>query len=289
MTEQSILRAAMWMAGSIACFLTMSVAGRIVAERLDVFQVMELRSVIGWIMLLPLVMHAGGFRAMRTAQPLKHLARNIAHYSGQYGWLYALTLIPLAELVSIEFTTPIWSGVLAAVFLGERLNRRKITAIALGLAGVLIIVRPGATQIEFGHLVMIAATLCFGISMTLTRSLTMKDGVVQILFWMLIIQSIIGLVPAVRVWQTPPADLWPALLVVAFTGTFSHFCLTRALSYAEVTVVSPMDFLRLPLAALIGWVLYNEGFDSISIAGAALILVGNLINLRRRSVVVASA
>ena len=154
--EQSNLKAALWMAGSIASFLAMSVAGRATTAELNVFQVLEMRSVIGFIMLLPLVYFAGGFAAMRTERPLQHLGRNVAHYVGQFAWLYALTLIPLAELISIEFTTPIWTALLAVTFLGEKLTRPRIAAIALGLVGIVIIVRPGLDTIETGHLVVLA-------------------------------------------------------------------------------------------------------------------------------------
>ncbi|TIN58763.1 MAG: DMT family transporter, partial [Mesorhizobium sp.] len=127
------------MALSIASFLGMTVAGRATTAELNVFQVLELRSVIGFFILLPLVMMSGGFRAMRTQRPIAHIARNVIHYMGQAAWLYALTLIPLAVLISIEFTTPIWTAILAVIFLGERLNRPKLAAIGLGLIGVVII------------------------------------------------------------------------------------------------------------------------------------------------------
>ena len=188
--EQSNLKAALWMAGSIASFLAMSVAGRATTAELNVFQVLEMRSVIGFIMLLPLVYFTGGFAAMRTRRPLQHLGRNVAHYIGQFAWLYALTLIPLAQLISIEFTTPIWTALLAVTFLGEKLTRPRVTAIALGLVGIIIIVRPGLDTIETGHLVVLLAALAFGISMVMVKSLTRTDNVVRIIFWMLIIQSV---------------------------------------------------------------------------------------------------
>jgi drug/metabolite transporter (DMT)-like permease len=279
---QSNLKAALWMAGSIASFLVMSVAGRAVTPVLDVFEVMELRSIIGFFILLPLVVTSGGFAAMRTKRPLQHLGRNVVHYAGQFAWLHALTLIPLAELISIEFTTPFWGALLAVAFLGEKLNRRKISAILLGLVGVLVIVRPGLDTVEPGHLIMLAGAAAFGISLVMVKSLTGTDSVVRIIFWMLIIQSVLGLVPAILVWRNPPTELWPWILVISFTGMSSHFCLARALSHAEATVVMPMDFLRLPLSALIGWLLYREQLDLFTAAGALLILAGNLINLQLR-------
>lgn len=271
------------MGGSIASFLTMTVAGRAVIPALDVFQVMEMRSVIGWFILLPLVFAAGGFGAMRTKRPLQHIGRNVVHYAGQFAWLQALTLIPLAQLISIEFTTPIWGALLAVFFLGERMNMRKIAAIVFGLIGVLVIVRPGATPVEPGHLIMLAGAVFFGISVIMVKSLTRTDKVVAIIFWMLIIQSAIGIVPAIMVWRTPTADMWPWIVLISLTGMSSHFCMARALTYADATVVMPMDFLRLPLSALIGSLLYSEGIDLFTAIGAALILAGNLFNMPRRA------
>jgi drug/metabolite transporter (DMT)-like permease len=280
---QSTLKAALWMGGSIASFLTMTVAGRAIMPALDVFQVMEMRSVIGWFILLPLVLASGGFAAMRTKRPLQHIGRNVVHYAGQFAWLQALTMIPLAQLISIEFTTPIWGALLAVLFLGERMSLRKVAAILLGLIGVLVIVRPGATTVDPGHLIMLAGAVGFGISVVMVKSLTRTDSVVAIIFWMLIIQSAIGLVPAIAVWRTPTPEMWPWILIVSFTGMSSHFCMARALTYAEATVVMPMDFLRLPLSALIGFLLYSEQIDVFTAIGAALILTGNLFNLQRRA------
>lgn len=271
------------MALSIASFLGMTVAGRETTNALNVLQVTELRSVVGFIILLPLVMASGGFSAMRTKRPMQHVARNVVHYMGQAGWLYALTLIPLAELVSIEFTTPIWTAILAVMFLGEKLNARKLIAIAFGMLGVLVIVRPGMGTIATGHLIVLCAAVSFGISIVMVKSLTRTESVVRIIFWMLVVQSIIGFIPAWIEWRNPPLALWPWIVAIAFTGMSSHFCLARALTYADATLVSPMDFLRLPFTALLGWLVYSENVDAFTIAGAALILLGNLLNLRRRA------
>ncbi|WP_214470716.1 DMT family transporter [Mesorhizobium sp. dw_380] len=278
----SIPKAAFWMALSIASFLAMSVAGRATTAELNVFQVLELRSVIGFFILLPLVLTSGGFAGMRTQRPLAHIARNVVHYSGQAAWLYALTLIPLAVLISIEFTTPIWTAILAVTFLGERLSRPKVAAVVLGLIGVVVIVRPGVGAVDPGHLVVLGAAVCFGVSVVLVKSLTRTDSVVRIIFWMLIIQSALGLIPALYEWRTPSIELWPWIVLIAFTGMSSHFCMARALTYADATVISPMDFLRVPLSALIGWLLYQEQIDAFTAGGALLILMGNLLNLQRK-------
>jgi drug/metabolite transporter (DMT)-like permease len=192
-------------------------------------------------------------------------------------------LIPLAVLISIEFTTPIWTAILAVSFLGERLNRARIASIVLGLIGVVVIVRPSAGTINPGHLMVLGAAVCFGVSMVMVKSLTRTESVIRIIFWMLIVQSALGLLPALYEWQNPPLELWPWIAVIAFTGMSSHLCLARALVYADATLISPMDFLRVPLSALLGWLVYNERIDVFVALGAALILLGNLLNLQRRA------
>lgn len=283
MTQQSNLKAALWMGAWHVLMMGMTLASREVTKEIHVLQLMEMRSTIGFVMLLPLVFYYGGFRAMATQRPVMHIARNVAHFFGQAMWLLALTLIPLAQLISIEFTAPLWTAAIAVIFLGEKMNARKISALLLGVIGVLIIVRPGAATIDPGHLVVLAAAVGFGVSVAMVKSLTRTDSVVKIIFWMLIIQSVIGLVPAILYWQWPSAQVWPWILLAAFCGSFAHYCMAQALVYADATVVTPMDFLRVPLTVLLGYFVYHEGLDAMTMAGAALILLGNLLNLRRKA------
>src|SRR5450432_1251190 len=131
-------RAALWMAGWLTLMLIVAVAGREATRELNVFEIMELRSILGFFMLYPLIHVNGGFAAMKTSRPLQHVGRNLIHYAAQLGWFFALTLIPLGQVVSIEFTMPIWTAILAASFLGERMTAGKILAIVLGVVGVLV-------------------------------------------------------------------------------------------------------------------------------------------------------
>jgi drug/metabolite transporter (DMT)-like permease len=278
--QPSNLKAALWMAGWLAAMLVLIVAGRETTREITVFQVMEMRSVLGLVMLYPLIHFAGGFRAMKTSRPLMHIARNTVHYGSQYGWFAALTLIPIAQVVSIEFTMPIWTALLAVAFLGERMTIWKNLAIALGLAGVVIIVRPGASEINHGQIIMVVTAMGFGASVAMVKSLTRTESTVTIIFWMLVIQSIIGLWPAWHFWQWPSGYVWFWIVPIAFCGTFSHYCMTRAMLYADATVVIPMDFLRVPLTAAIGWLVYSESIDILTALGTALILFGNLLNLK---------
>jgi drug/metabolite transporter (DMT)-like permease len=268
------------MAGWLALMLVVAVAGREATRELNVFEVMEARSVLGFLMLYPLVRLNGGFAAMRTSRPLQHLGRNLTQYAGQLGWFYALTLIPLGQVVSIEFTMPIWTAILAATFLGEHMTGAKILAIVLGLVGVVVIVRPATGEVNPGQLIALAAAVGFGISVAMMKSLTRTEKTISIIFWMLVIHSAVGFFPTLYVWRWPSAEVWGWLAVIGFCGTFSHYCMARAMLHADATVVLPMDFLRVPLTAAAGWLIYSERLDLFTVLGAALILTGNLLNLR---------
>ena len=281
MTRQpSRKKAAAWVSGWMLLMLVIVVAGREAMRTLHVFQIMEMRSLLGLLLLYPLVRRDGGLAAMRTARLGQHMARNAFHYGAQFGWFYALTLISVAQVVAIEFTMPVWTAILAVSFLGERMSPARLLAIALGMVGVAVIVRPGLAQLEPGQLIALAAAVGFAVSMILVKSLTTTESVVAIIFWMLVIQSVIGIVPAILVWREPTAEAWPWILLIAFCGTYSHYCMTQALRYADATTVVPMDFLRVPLSAVVGWLVYAEAIDVFTALGAGLILAANLINLR---------
>jgi drug/metabolite transporter (DMT)-like permease len=277
------------MAGWLTLMLIVAVAGRETTRELNVFEIMEVRSILGFFMLYPLVHMNGGLAAMKTSRPFQHVGRSLVHYAAQLGWFFALTLIPLGQVVSIEFTMPIWTAILAAGFLGERMNVEKISAIVLGLLGVAIIVRPGTAEINPGQLIALGAAVGFGTSIAMMKSLTRTEPTLRIIFWMIVIQGAAGFFPSLYVWQWPSAGAWGWIAVIAFCGTFSHYCMARAMLYADATVVVPMDFLRVPLSAAAGWLLYSEQLDTFTVLGAALILAGNLLNLRSSAPVPARA
>ena len=277
------------MAGWLALMLIVAIAGRETTRELNVFQIMEVRSTLGLLMLYPLIRMNGGFAALRTSRPLQHMARSLIHYSAQLGWFFALTLIPLGQVVSIEFTMPIWTAILAVSFLGERMTFGKIAAVILGIVGVVVIVRPATGEIDPGQLIALGAAVGFGVSVAMMKSLTRTEKTLTIIFWMLVIQSAAGFFPSLYVWRWPSAYAWGWMAVIAFCGTFSHYCMARAMLYTDATVVLPMDFLRVPLTAAAGWLIYSERLDMFTVLGAALILTGNLLNLRAAPAVPARA
>ena len=268
------------MAGWLSLMLVVAVTGREATRELSVFQIMEIRSGLGLVMLYPLIRLAGGFSALRTSRLRLHAGRGLLHYAAQLGWFYALTLIPLGQVVSLEFTMPIWTAILAASFLGERMTIWKISAIALGLIGVFVIVRPATGEINPGQLIALAAAVGFGTSVAIMKSLTRTETTVAIVFWMLAVQVVAGALPTFHLWVWPSPYVWGCAIAIAIGGTFSHFCMARAMLYADATIVLPMDFLRVPLTAAAGWMIYGERMDVFTVLGAMLILTGNLLNLK---------
>ena len=281
--------AALWMAGWLSVMLVMVVAGREATRDLNVFELMEIRSVISFILLLPFVYANGGFKAVRTKRLPQHIARNLIHYGAQLGWFFALTLIPIGQVVAIEFTMPIWTALLAAGFLGERITPWNATAILLGIVGVVIIVRPATGEVNPGQLIALGAAVGFGISMALVKSLTRTESALAVIFWMIVVQAVAGFLPTLYVWEWPSTYVWGWVIVIAICGTFSHYCLASAMRYADATIVVPMDFLRVPLTATVGWLVYAERLDIYTVLGAALILTGNLLNLKPNAPVPARA
>jgi len=277
------------MAGWLSLMLVMAVAGRETARQLNVFQIIEVRSILGFFLLYPMIRAQGGFAGLKTSRLPQHIARSLIQYGAQLGWFFALSLIPIGQVVAIEFTMPIWTAILAAVFLGERMTIWKTAAILLGMVGVIVIVRPATGEVDPGQLIALGAAVGFGVSMALVKSLTRTESALAIIFWMLMVQAAAGFFPTLYLWVWPSAHAWGWLVVIAVCGTFSHYCLANAMHYADATVVVPMDFLRVPLTATAGWLIYSERLDMFTVLGAALILTGNLLNLKPGSRLAARA
>jgi drug/metabolite transporter (DMT)-like permease len=281
-SEGRPLAAAAWMTGAIVSLTLMAVAGRGAAADHDTFEILLYRSLISIVLVLALAAPAGTLRQITTRNLGTHLLRNLSHFAGQSLWFWALTLIPLAHLFALEFTSPIWTALLAALILGEPLTRLRLFAVGLGFAGVLIIVHPDPRALEIGALAAAASAIGFAGSAVFTRKLTRTESITCILFWLAAMQAVMGLVAAG--WdgaiRAPSLAALPWLALIAVVGLTAHFCLTTALRLAPAAVVMPMDFARLPAIAVIGMIWYGEALDLWIVLGAAVILAANWLNIR---------
>ena len=283
MTNRSdSLKAAAWMSGSIAAFTAMAVAGRALAGRHDVFEILTWRSAVGFVLVVLFGATTGQLRSVSTRRLGGHLLRNTLHFTGQNLWFFALTLIPLAQLFALEFTSPLWIILLAPLLLGERLTPARALAVALGLAGVLIITRPGAVPPSWGLAAAAGSALFFALTSILTKRLASDVSVIGILFWLTAMQFVLGLVCAGMDGHVklPDAETAPLLALIGLCGVVAHLSLTSALRLAPASFVVPIDFLRLPLAAVVAALLYGEPMDPFVLIGGAVVLAGIWVNLR---------
>lgn len=278
----ALLPAMAWMLGTIASFATMAVAGRTVSEELDTFEIMTYRSFVGIAIVVAVGLATQKLGQISTRNLHLHFARNLFHFAGQNLWFFAIATAPLAQVVSIEFTSPLWVILLAALFLGERFTAVKMVTALMGFLGVLVVSRPDLANLDPGLTAAAAAAIGFALTAVFTKLLTRQATVLCILFYITTMQAVFGLIcgflDGEMAW--PSTAALPFVVLIGFAGLSAHFCLTRALSLAPASIVMPMDFLRLPLLAFVGMVFYGESLDLWVVLGAGLILTGNFINLR---------
>ena len=275
------VRAAAWMSGSIVSFTAMAVAGREAGGVLDTFEIMFWRSLIGLVIVVGLAAAFGALGQITRRSLGLQAVRNVSHFAGQNLWFYAITVAPLTHVIALEFTMPLWVMLLALLFLGERLTPTRILVAVLGFVGVLVVTRPWAQALGPGILPAALAAVGFAGSAVFTKLLTRTETIVCILFWLTVMQAVLGL--AAAGWDAdlalPTARAAPWVLVIGVGGLVAHFCLTKALSLAPATVVVPIDFTRLPIIAVVAMALYGEPLEAAVFVGAAIIFAANYLNI----------
>lgn len=274
-----VVLAALWMIGTIASFILMAVASRQLSSSFSAAQITTWRSVVGFGIVLVL-MTVYGWHYARTAKPLLHLARNTFHFGAQWGWFYGVAHITLAEVFALEFTMPIWTLILAALILGEKITPMRLLAVVLGFIGVLLVIRPGFIDLHLAHLTVLGSALGFAFTTyVITKFMVTTEKPLTILFYMTLIQVPIGLAINLGDLGTPVGIEFLWIATAGVCGLTSHYCMARALALADSTVVVPVDFLRMPLIAVVGYLFYEEVVDIFVLMGAAVIFAGNFVNV----------
>jgi len=281
MESTNIVKAALWMTGTIASFSAMAIAGREVSFALDTFEIMTYRSLIGVIIVVAVLTATGGWKNVSRQRLGAHLVRNATHFTGQNLWFFAVTAIPLAQVFALEFTSPLWVVVLAPLILGERLTSARALAALIGFVGILIVTRPSPETMNIGVATAAGSALFFALTNMLTKRLTRVERIGSILFWLTTMQLIMGLLAAGYDGDMalPDATTGPWLVLIGLAGLTAHFCLTNALAVAPATVVVPIDFTRLPVIALLGMLIYDEPLDIWVLCGAIVIFAANYMNI----------
>ena len=283
MTDNKIARVVLWMVGALLSFSVMAVSIRELSRGgLSIFEILAIRSGVALFVLGTLLAVRKDLRVHALPRRMGlNLFRNTVHYASQYSWALSLTMLPLATVFALEFTMPAWTAVLAVWFLHERMTPSRLGVVILGLIGVLVILRPGIAGFNPAAILVLLAAFGYAITMITTKQLTKTETTFGIVFWMAVIQlplSLIGSDPTVFL-RFEPRHILPAI-GVGMAGLTSHYCLSNAFRSGDATLVVPLDFMRIPLIAVVGWAFYGERLDVFVLLGAMIIVSGVLWNLR---------
>lgn len=283
MTNTKIARVVLWMIGALLSFSVMAVSIReLFRGGLSIFEILAIRSGVALLVLLTLLAVRQDLRVHALPRRMGlNLLRNTVHYASQYAWALSITMLPLAMVFALEFTMPAWTAVLAVWLLHERMTPSRLGVIVLGLVGVLVILRPGIAGFNPAAILVLLAAFGYAVTMITTKQLTKTETTFGIVFWMAVVQfplSLVGSDPHVF-FHFESRHILPAL-GVGIAGLTSHYCLSNAFRSGDATLVVPLDFMRIPLIAVVGWAFYGERLDVFVLLGALIIVCGVLWNLR---------
>lgn len=268
------------MVGAAASLVAMALLVRVLAPDYDVLELIFLRNAVNLCLMVPWIVRAGR-AGLGTRRLVLHAFRNALHYVGNLAWFFAVTMVSLAELSALQFTMPIFTVVMAALVLGERVDAARALVVAAGFAGALIVLRPDVAAPGAGQLVALAAAFLYAASFVATKRLSETESANAVVFYMSVFVLLFSAAPAAFVWKTPDAADLPAIVGLGAAGYATHYCVTRAMAAAEASFVVPFDFLRLPMSAAAGIVLFAEPLRATTVVGAAVIFAAAWINTRR--------
>lgn len=277
-----VVRGALWMLIACACFSSMNGVVRHLTQDLPIFVVVFFRSFFGLLAMLPFLLRPG-LASLRPVHPRLHVLRVAVGFVATGCWFYALARMPLAEATALSFTMPLFASIAAVLTLGETMRARRWTAIAVGFAGAMIILRPGSATITGAALLVLFSAMLMAVSQTAVKLLSRDAHPNAIVFWLVFLLTPVSLVPALAVWQTPSAAQFAWLATLGVVATIGHQCMVRALAAADATAIYPFDFTRLVFAAAIGFAVFGEVPDAWTWVGGAVIAASAIYIAHRES------
>lgn len=268
------MRAALLMLGSTMFFALMVVTIRLASSSLHTFEIVFFRNFFGLLAALPLLLrHGPGF--LRTTQFPRYLFRCLIGVISMIAGFWAIGHLPLAQAVSLSYSTPLFVTIAAAALLGEQVRVRRWTAVALGFLGVLIIVRPGTANFSAGTLVALLAAVLSSIVAIQIKQLSHTEPADRVVIYTTLLWVPMSLFPALSVWQWPHGIVWLWVIAAGVLGTGGHMLWTRALKLGEVSALTPITFMQLPVVVVFGWLLFDEALDRWTLLGALIIFSAN--------------
>lgn len=280
--QSAAVRGAFWMLASVLCLVGMTIGARELSATMSSVEILSFRAIVGVVVMFPLLLRTG-WPAFRTHQFRWHAGRSVLQFAAQFAWVFGIGILPLAEITALEFTIPLWAAPIAIVFLGERMGIHKWIAAFLGFAGILVILRPGFAVVSPAALVVLAGCLAFAATGVLMKHLARTDDPKLIVFYVNMIQLPMGLIPAAFVWVTPGWGDMPWVLLWGVGGLAATYAMAKAMQLADATLILPIDFVRLPFAAFLGYLLYSEELVVWTAVGALTIFGANYYSVTREA------
>jgi len=263
-------RGIFWMLGATLVFVFMHAAIRHIAHDVNPLEIAFFRNVLGFVFLAPVFLRYG-LTPLRTTRFRLHFWRAAINLINMVTFYIGLRMTPLAEATALNFTAPLFTTLLATVFLGETVRIRRTVALAIGFVGAIVILRPGVAAINPGALFVIFAAVIWGGIMIMIKVMSRTDSSLTITVWVLILMTVMSFPPVLFVWQTPTLVELGWLVFIAVVGTIGQLMLAQALKEADATSIMPIDFFRLIWAAALGYFLFTEIPDAFTWAGGIMI------------------
>ena len=242
---------------AMALFSSMSIFIRLSTEQLPVLEVVFFRNALALLLMVPWLCRRG-IGVLATQRFGLLCTRSLVNVFGMVAGFAAIALIPLAEATALSFTAPLWATIGAVVFLGEVIRVRRVSALAVGFIGVLVVLQPGVDSISIGALLALSHAFLMAVTTLIVKRLTQTEKPDSIVVWMVLLQTPFSLIPALFVWEAPSFETWIWMWCLALTGTLGHMCWTRAYTIAEVSQLQPFEFIKLPLIGFFAYVAFVE-------------------------------
>ena len=255
--------------------MVMAAIAKDLVRELPVFEVVFFRQFFGTLLLASVFLKKGS-NPLRTHRIGMHGLRALFNIVAIIAYFTGLGLVPLAQIAALGFTSPLFASVLAVLILGEVVRRSRVVGLVLGLAGALIILRPGFEDVSAGALYAIGSAASWAAAMTCIKALSRTDSSITITFYAAFLQLPLALVLALFVWRWPTLEQLGLLLIISVIGTMAQVSLSQAFREADSTVILPMDFTKLIWSSLLGYLVYAEIPDPWAWVGGVVVFSGVL-------------
>ncbi|MDP6079440.1 MAG: DMT family transporter [Arenicellales bacterium] len=274
----------LWMVATTVLFVIVTAVVRYLGSEMHPVQAAFLRYAFGVALIIPFCLRTSLFR-IPFARLRLHAFRGVAHGIAIMLWFFAMMRLPIAEVTALSFMTPVFIIIGASVFLKEHFYRHRAIAVALGIAGGLIILQPGFRVIDLGAIAQLVAAPLFAVSMLIAKNLTRSESNGHILLMLSVFCTLTLTLPAIAIWRQPTLEELSWLLLCAVFATAGHYCMTRAFRSAEIAALQPITFLQLVWATLMGSFLFGEQPNFWVWLGGGIIVISATYNARKEQTV----